>query len=140
MKTSFPNKADRKWYLVDAKGKTLGRLATVIASKLNGKDQVDYSPGIDNGAFVVVVNAEKFHVTGSKLQNKKYYRHSGYLGGLKTETLTDKLIKDPTFPIKAAVQGMLPKTRTRKFILKRLKLYTGSEHPHAGQNPETLTI
>jgi len=130
----------RDWYIVDAAGKTLGRLATQIAKILMGKHKVTYTPHVDNGDFVIVVNADKIHVTGKKLDKKIYYKHTGYFGHLKEETLRQKLQRKPEEVIYLAVRGMLPKNRLRKRMLKRLKIYAGPEHPHKAQNPKPLEI
>lgn len=128
----------RNWYIVDAKGKTLGRLATEIAIRLKGKHKPSYAPHVDNGDYVVVVNADKFVVTGKKMSDKKYYSHSGFLGGLKEITLDKLLAKKPTEPLQKAVYGMLPKNKLRKDMSDRLKLYVTESHPHTAQNPETI--
>ncbi len=141
MKTYHPTKSDldsRKWYLVDAQDKTLGRLAVRIASVLRGKHKPVYTPSIDTGDFVVVVNAEKIAVTGRKLDDKVYYRHSGYPGGIKATTLRKLLETRPEEALKKAVWGMLPKGRLGRAMFKKLKVYTGSEHPHKAQQPEPL--
>lgn len=141
MKTIMPKQIDntaRTWYVVDAKGKTLGRLATEIAIRLKGKHKPSYAPHVDNGDYVVVVNADKFVVTGKKMSDKKYYSHSGFLGGLKEITLDKLLVKKPTEPLQKAVYGMLPKNKLRKDMSVRLKLYVTESHPHTAQNPETI--
>jgi len=130
----------RDWYIVDAAGKTLGRLATEIAKILMGKHKVTYTPHVDNGDFVIVINADKIHVTGKKLDKKIYYKHTGYFGHLKEETLRQKLQKKPEELIYLAVKGMLPKNKLRKEMLKRLKVYAGPEHPHKAQNPKPLEV
>jgi large subunit ribosomal protein L13 len=130
----------REWYVVDAAGKTLGRLATQVAFVLRGKHKPTYSPAVDTGDCVIVINAEKIHVTGRKLDEKKYYRHSGYPGGLKEITLRDQLEKHPTRVIEHAVRGMLPKNRLGRQMLKHLKVYAGPEHPHASQQPQPLEL
>ena len=141
MKTYVATPADRErnWLLVDAEGQTLGRLATRIADALRGKDKPTYTPHVDTGDFVVVVNADKIHVTGNKLDDKKYYRHSGYPGGLKTRTLREQLDRRPTEVIRKAVRGMLPRNRLGRAQLRKLKVYAGPEHPHEAQRPEPLT-
>ena len=131
---------ERNWYVVDAEGKTLGRLASQIAAVLRGKHKPQYSPGVDVGDFVVVVNAEKIRVTGRKLEQKKYYRHSGYPGGLREFTLGTQLERHPTRVIKAAVRGMLPRGRLGRKQFKKLKVYAGPEHPHGGQNPTPVEM
>jgi len=142
MKTFMLRKEDvqRDWYLVDATGKTLGRLASEIAKILMGKHKPTYTPHVDNGDFVVVVNAEKIHVTGKKLEKKIYYWHTGYPGGLKSATLKELLQKKPTEVIRLAVRGMLPKNKLRDRRMKRLKVYAGPEHPHKAQNPKPLEL
>jgi len=133
-----PGDIERRWYVVDAEGKTLGRLATRIADILRGKGKPQYTPHVDTGDFVVVVNAEKIHVTGNKLDDKMIYRHSGYPGGLKVRPLREELERRPTEVLRKAVRGMLPKNRlARKQILK-LKIYAGPEHPHEAQAPTPL--
>ena len=128
----------REWYVVDAEGKTLGRLSTRIADTLRGKDKPQYTPHTDTGDFVVVVNAEKITVTGQKLDQKLYYRHSGYPGGLRSRTLREQLDRRPTEVIRAAVKGMLPRNRLARQQLTKLKVYAGPEHPHSAQNPQPL--
>jgi large subunit ribosomal protein L13 len=142
MKTFMLRKEDvqREWYVVDAAGKTLGRLASEIAKILIGKHKPTYTPHVDNGDFVVVVNAEKIHVTGKKLDKKIYYKHTGYMGHLKETTLREMLKKKPEEVIRLAVRGMLPKNKLRDRRMKRLKVYAGPEHPHAAQNPKPLEL
>ena len=142
MKTyvATPSDRERSWLLVDAADKTLGRLATQIADILRGKRKPQYTPHIDVGDFVIVVNAEKIAVTGNKLSDKRYYRHSGYPGGLKTRTLGDQLARRPEEVIRRAVRGMLPRNRLGRKQLTKLKVYAGPEHPHAAQKPEPLEI
>jgi large subunit ribosomal protein L13 len=130
-----PGEITREWYLVDAEGKTLGRLATQIADTLRGKRKPQYTPHVDTGDFVIVVNAEKIHVTGNKLDQKRYYRHSGYPGGLRSRTLREQLERRPTEVLRVAVKGMLPKNRLARQQITKLKIYAGPEHPHAAQNP-----
>jgi len=130
----------RKWYLVDAKDKILGRLATKIARILSGKDKPIYTPHIDTGDFVIVVNARKVRVTGRKEEGKIYYHHSGYPGGLKKETLAELREKKPEEIIRRAVKGMLPKNRLGRKMLKRLKVYPDENHPHQAQNPEPISL
>ncbi len=130
----------RNWHLVDAKGKTLGRLSSVVASVLKGKTKPVYTPHVDTGDFVIVVNAEKIHLTGSKLDQKVYYRHSGYPGGLKSITAGRLLKKKPEDIIKMAVQGMLPKTQLGKQMLTKLKVYAGDQHPHGAQQPVEMKL
>jgi large subunit ribosomal protein L13 len=133
-----PGEITREWYLVDAEGKTLGRLATQIADTLRGKRKPQFTPHVDTGDFVVVVNAEKIHVTGNKLDQKRYYRHSGYPGGLKSRTLREQLDRRPTEVLRVAVKGMLPKNRLARQQITKLKIYAGPEHPHEAQNPKPL--
>src|SRR5436309_6577817 len=130
-----PGEVERRWYLVDAEGKTLGRLATQIADLLRGKGKPQYTPHVDTGDFVVVVNAERIHVTGKKLDQKIYYRHSGYPGGLRQRTLAEQLARRPEEVLRRAVRGMLPKNRLAARQLVKLKIYAGPQHPHAAQNP-----
>ena len=134
--TAKPGEIQRDWYVVDAEGKTLGRLATQIADTLRGKRKPEYTPHVDTGDFVIVVNAEKIHVTGKKLDQKMVYRHSGFPGGLKTRTLREQLDRRPTEVIRKAVKGMLPKNKLAAAQLTKLKVYAGPEHPHAAQAPE----
>jgi large subunit ribosomal protein L13 len=131
-----PAEINREWYLVDAEGKTLGRLASEIAKILRGKNKPIYAPHLDTGDYVVVVNAEKIHVTGRKLDQKVYYRHSGYPGGLKTISLREQLKKHPTRVIRSAVWGMLPHNRLGRTMIKKLKVYAGDSHPHQAQQPK----
>jgi large subunit ribosomal protein L13 len=135
-----PGEVERRWYLVDADGKTLGRLATRIANTLRGKDKPEYTPHVDTGDFVVVVNAEKITVTGKKLDDKIYYRHSGYPGGIRSRTLREELERRPTEVIRKAVKGMLPRNRLARAQLTKLKVYAGPEHPHEAQNPQALPV
>src|SRR6185436_3532791 len=135
MKTYVATPADRQrtWYVVDAEGQTLGRLSTQIADALRGKRKPGYTPHVDTGDFVVVVNAEKIGVTGKKLQQKLYYRHSGYPGGIRSRTLAEQLDRRPTEVIRSAVKGMLPRNRLARQQLTKLKVYAGPEHPHDAQ-------
>jgi large subunit ribosomal protein L13 len=135
-----PSDRERNWVLVDANGQTLGRLATQIADALRGKRKPTFTPHIDTGDFVVVINAEKIAVTGNKRDDKRYYRHSGYPGGLKTRTLDEMLERKPEDVIRLAVRGMLPKTRLGRKQLTKLKVYAGPEHPHQAQQPQLLEI
>ena len=141
-KTYVTKKEDieREWYVVDATGQTLGRLATQVAHRLRGKHKPIYSPAVDAGDYVIVVNAEKIHVTGRKLDQKIYYHHSGYPGGLKEITLRNLLQKHPTRVIEHAVRGMLPKNRLGRRMFKKLKIYAGPEHPHEAQRPKPLEL
>ncbi len=142
MRTFMQRKEDvqREWFIVDATGKTLGRLATEIAKVLMGKHKPTYTPHVDGGDFVVVINAEKVFVTGKKLTDKIYYKHTGYMGHLKETTLKEMLEKKPEEVIRLAVRGMLPKNKLRDKRMKRLKVYAGPEHPHKAQNPKPLKV
>lgn len=142
MKTYVTKPADieRKWLVVDAEGQTLGRLATQIAVLLRGKHKPIYSPSVDCGDYVVVINAEKIAVTGNRMDQKVYYRHSGYPGGLKQIGLRDQLEKYPTRPVELAVKGMLPKNKLGRKMFKKLKVYAGAEHPHEAQMPEPYEL
>jgi large subunit ribosomal protein L13 len=135
-----PGEVARDWYLVDAEGQTLGRLATQIADTLRGKRKPQFTPHVDTGDFVIVVNAEKIRVTGNKLDQKRYYRHSGYPGGIRSRTLREQLDRRPTEVIRTAVRGMLPKNRLARKQLVKLKVYAGPEHPHESQNPKPLNL
>jgi large subunit ribosomal protein L13 len=136
--TAKPGEIERHWYVVDAESKTLGRLATQIADVLRGKDKPAYTPHVDTGDFVIVVNAEKVRVTGQKLDQKVYYRHSGYPGGLRSRSLREQLERRPEEVLRRAVRGMLPKNKLASAQLRKLKIYAGPDHPHAAQNPEPL--
>ncbi len=141
MKTITPSQLkgdERKWYIIDAKGQTLGRIATQIATILKGKNKVDFIPHLDNGDYVVVTNCDKFKVTWKKMTDKTYYRHTGYLGGLKEISLEDLLTKKPTKALEFAVNGMLPKNKLRSGMLSRLKLFTWDEHSFVAQKPELI--
>jgi large subunit ribosomal protein L13 len=142
VRTYQANSSDRErgWYVVDAQGQTLGRLATQIADILRGKRKPTYTPHVDVGDFVIVVNAEKIAVTGNKLRDKKYYRHSGYPGGIRSRTLGEMLERRPEEVIRKAVKGMLPRNRLARQQLRKLKVYAGPEHPHQAQQPENLEI
>lgn len=131
---------ERRWYVVDAQGKTLGRLATEVARILRGKHKPTFSPHLDVGDHVIIINADKIQVTGKKLDTKRYYRYSGYLGGLKSIVLREQLEKHPDRVLIHAIRGMLPKNRLGRAMLKKLKVYAGSEHPHAAQKPELLEL
>ena len=135
-----PSTVERKWYVVDAEGKTLGRLASEVANVLRGKNKPTYTPHIDTGDYVIVVNAEKIQVTGKKLDQKIYYHHSEYVGGMKEATLREMMQKKPEFVITHAVKGMRPKGPLGRQMLKKLHVYAGPEHNHAAQKPETLDI
>lgn len=130
----------RNWFVVDATGKTLGRLASEIARRLRGKHKPEFTPHVDTGDYIVVINAEKVSVTGNKLNDKIYYRHSGYPGGLKQESLGKKLMRKPIEVIELAVKGMLPKNILGRDIFRKLNVYAGNEHPHAAQQPQPLDI
>lgn len=134
------NDHKKEWYLLDAENKTLGRLATTIAQHLSGKNKPEYTPFIDTGDYIVIINAEKIHVTGNKLKDKKYYHHSGYQGGIKEISLEKQLVKAPELVIKHAVGGMLPKGPLGRKMLTKLKIYAGDKHPHQAQNLKTLSI
>ena len=138
--TAKPGEIERRWYVVDAEGQTLGRLATRIADTLRGKNKPQFTPHVDTGDFVVVVNAEKIAVTGKKLDEKIYYRHSGYPGGLKQRTLREQLDRRPTEVLRIAVKGMLPKNKLAARQLTKLKIYAGPEHPHTAQAPQPLEV
>jgi len=142
MKTyvATPATRERNWLVVDAAGQTLGRLATQIADALRGKRKPEYTPHCDTGDFVIVVNAEKISVTGNKRQEKRYYRHSGYPGGLRSRTLEEMLARRPEEVIRKAVKGMLPRNRLGRAQLTKLKVYAGPDHPHQAQKPEPMEI
>jgi large subunit ribosomal protein L13 len=143
MKTTLmanPETRKRDWYVVDAEGKTLGRLATQIADALRGKRKPDYTPHCDTGDFVIVINAEKIAVTGEKLRDKRYYRHSGYPGGIRSRTLGEMLQRRPEEVIRRAVRGMLPRNRLARRQLRKLKVYAGPDHPHEAQKPQEMEI
>jgi large subunit ribosomal protein L13 len=144
VKTFSPNaeeaKAQREWWIVDATGQTLGRLSTQIASVLRGKHKPTFSPHIDGGDFVIVTNCDKIHVTGGKLDNVRYYRHSRYPGGLKSRTMREQLDRFPDRVIFEAVKGMMPKTRLGRAQMKKLRIYSGGEHPHEAQQPKPLSV
>ncbi len=142
MKTyvATPATREREWLVVDATGKTLGRLATQIADTLRGKRKPEYTPHCDVGDFVIVVNAEKIAVTGNKRADKRYYRHSGYPGGLRSRTLREQLDRRPTEVLRTAVKGMLPKNRLARQQINKLKIYAGPEHPHEAQAPKPLEV
>lgn len=143
MKTqkSFYPKADdlsADWYLIDAEDQVLGRLASKVARIVRGKDKPTYTPSADTGDFVVIINADKIRVTGNKMKNKKYYRHSGYTGGLKERSLEDVLNRKPSDVLTMAVRGMLPKNSLGRKLQKKVKIYAGSEHPHTAQQPKEI--
>jgi large subunit ribosomal protein L13 len=140
MKTYSPKAGEvqRNWYVIDAQDKILGRMAAEIARRLRGKHKPEFAPHIDTGDFIVVVNAKKVKVTGQKLEKKKYYRHTGYPGGLKETTLARMMESKPEEVIRHAVKGMLPKNRLGRAMLKKLKVYAGPDHPHQAQQPQAL--
>ena len=142
MKTIFANgeTAKRDWLLIDADGKTLGRLASEVARRLRGKHKPEFTPNADAGDYVIIINAEKVHTTGNKLQGKVYWRHTEYPGGIKSTTLGKMLQEHPTRVIEKAVKGMLPKGPLGYAQFRKLKVYAGSEHPHAAQQPKTITL
>jgi large subunit ribosomal protein L13 len=135
-----PGEIAREWYLVDAEGQMLGRLATRIAETLRGKGKPQYTPHVDTGDFVVVVNADRIRVTGDKLDQKRYYRHSGYPGGLRSRTLREELERRPEEVLRTAVKGMLPRNRLARRQITKLKIYAGPEHPHGPQAPKPLQL
>jgi large subunit ribosomal protein L13 len=133
-----PREVTQHWYTVDAQGERLGRLATEIAATLSGKNKPQYARHIDVGDYVIVLNADKFEVSGSKMEQKRYWRHSGYPGGIRSRTLAEMLEKQPEEVIRKAVKGMLPRNRLGRQMLNKLKVYTGTEHPHEAQSPQPL--
>jgi large subunit ribosomal protein L13 len=135
-----PQNVEHNWLLVDAEGQTLGRMATEIASRLRGKHKPEYTPHVDTGDFIVVVNAEKVRVTGKKAKDKMYYSHSGYPGALKTFSFEKLIDRSPERVLKLAVKGMLPRTPLGRAMFKKLKVYAGTEHPHAAQQPQALQL
>lgn len=135
-----PQDVQHDWWVVDADGKTLGRLSTEIARRLRGKHKPEYTPHVDTGDFIVVVNVEKVHVTGNKAQDKLYYRHSGRPGGLKTRTFREEIALHPERVLESAVKGMLPKNPLGRAMFRKLKVYAGPEHPHTAQQPQLLDI
>ena len=142
MKTFYTpvKEIDRKWYIIDADGKILGRFASEIARRLRGKHKPTFCNFQDNGDFIVVVNADKIHLTGKKWDDKKYYRHTGYMGGIKEQTAKEVLKNKPEELLRIAVKGMLPKNKLGRKQLKKLKIYAGKDHPHQAQQPENLDI
>lgn len=143
MTKTFSAKAEtirRGWYVVDAKGKTLGRLSTEIARRLRGKHKPEYTPHVDTGDYIIVLNAEQIQVTGNKANDKVYYRHSGYPGGLKEETFAKKIVRQPVQVLEHAVKGMLPKNPLGRTMFRKLNIYAGNAHPHAAQQPQSLEI
>lgn len=135
-----PEDIERRWYVVDAEGKILGRLASEVAKILRGKHKPYFAPHLDTGDYVIVMNAAKIRVTGKKLEDKIYYRHSGYPGGLRSTTLAEMLKKRPTRVIRLAVRGMLPHNRLGRAMMRKLKIYEGESHPHQAQNPQELEL
>ena len=135
-----PAEVQRAWFVVDAEGQTLGRLASTVATDLRGKHKPIYSPAVDCGDYVIVVNADKVAVTGKRLEQKRYYRHSLYIGGLKEISLRDQMQKHPERVIESAVRGMLPKNALGRKMFKKLKVYAGGEHPHAAQLPQPMEL
>jgi len=139
-KSTKPAEVTRDWYLVDATGKTLGRLASEIARRLRGKHKAEYTPHVDTGDYIVVVNAEKIHVTGNKMKDKMYHHHTGYIGGLKSASLEKVLQTNPERAIEKAVKGMMPRGPLGREMYSKLKVYAGTEHKHAAQQPVPLDI
>jgi large subunit ribosomal protein L13 len=135
-----PAEVTRDWYIIDAEGKTLGRMATEIARRLRGKHKPEYTPHVDTGDYIVVINAEKIHVTGNKMKQKLYHHHTGYIGNLKSISLEKLLQKSPTAAVEKAVKGMLPKNPLGRAMFKKLKVFAGGEHTHAAQQPQQLDI
>ncbi len=135
-----PAEVRRDWFIIDADGKTLGRMATEIARRLRGKHKAIYTPHVDTGDYIVVINADKVRVTGNKLKDKMYYHHTGYIGGIKSISLEKQLDKAPDRVIKTAVKGMLPKNPLGRAMFGKLKVYAGAEHPHTAQQPKVLEI
>lgn len=135
-----PETVQRSWHIVDAEGKILGRLATQIAHRLRGKHKPEYTPYTDTGDYIIVINAEKISVTGKKASDKIYYRHSGYIGGIKQATFSELQARHPQRILEIAVKGMLPKGSLGRAMLRKLKVYAGSEHSHAAQQPELLSL
>jgi len=142
MKTVFvkPALAERKWFVIDAEGKVMGRLAAKVASMVRGKNKAIYAPHHELGDYVVVINADKVVVTGRKAQQKLYYRHSGYVGGLKSNTFEKLIARHPTAPLENAIKGMLPKGPLGRKMAKNAKIYAGAQHPHAAQNPTAIDL
>jgi large subunit ribosomal protein L13 len=135
-----PAEVKRDWYIIDAEGKTLGRMSAEIAARLRGKHKPEYTPHVDCGDYIVVINADKIKVTGNKMRNKKYHHVTGYVGNLKTTDLGTLLREKPTRPVEIAVKGMLPRGPLGRAMFKKLKVYAGAEHPHAAQQPKVLDI
>ena len=135
-----PNEVQRDWYVVDAQGRTLGRLATEVARRLRGKHKPEYTPHVDTGDYIVIINAEKIRVTGNKLKDKTYYRHTGYVGNLKSESLENLLKRAPERVLELAVKGMLPRNPLGRQMFKKLKVVQGENHPHQAQQPLPLDL
>ncbi|MGV6810094.1 MAG: 50S ribosomal protein L13 [bacterium] len=135
-----PAEVKRDWYVVDAEGKTLGRLASEVARRLRGKHKPEYTPHVDTGDYIVIVNAAKVRVTGNKTQNKMYYRHTGYIGNMKSNNFAEMIDKHPERVIELAVKGMLPKNPLGRAMYRKMKVYAGSEHQHEAQQPQALEI
>lgn len=135
-----PHEVVRDWFVIDADGKTLGRMATEIARRLRGKHKAEFTPHVDTGDYIVVINAGKLHVTGNKVADKIYYRHTGYPGGIRQENLGQMLARKPEMVIEKAVKGMMPHNPLGRAMLRKLKVYAGAEHPHAAQQPQELQI
>ena len=135
-----PGSVEQEWYIVDAEGKTLGRLASEIASRLRGKHKPEYTPHVDTGDYIVVVNAEKIHVTGNKAKDKIYYKHTGYVGNMKSISFEKLIERAPERALKTAVKGMLPKNPLGRAMFSKLKVYAGDAHPHTAQQPKELNI
>ncbi|GAA4901514.1 50S ribosomal protein L13 [Ferrimonas pelagia] len=138
--TAKPESVQRDWFIIDAEGKTLGRMATEVARRLRGKHKAEYTPHVDTGDYIVIINAEKVTVTGNKAQNKMYYSHSGYPGGIKEINFSDLQDRRPEMIIEKAVKGMLPKGPLGRAMFRKLKVYAGAEHKHAAQQPQVLDI
>ncbi|WP_053980586.1 50S ribosomal protein L13 [Marinagarivorans algicola] len=135
-----PETVKRDWYIIDASGKTLGRMSTEIANRLRGKNKPEFTPHVDGGDYIVVINAEKVHVTGNKAKDKMYYSHSGYIGGIKSISFEKLIAKAPERAIEFAVKGMMPKGPLGRAMFKKLKVYAGESHPHSAQQPKELNI
>lgn len=142
MKTVFvkPADAERNWFVIDAQDKVLGRIAARVASIVRGKEKATFAPHQELGDYVVVINADKIAVTGSKRQTKMYYRHSGYVGGLKSDTFEELAVRHPSAPLELAIKGMLPKGPLGRKLLKNVKIYAGADHPHVAQNPRAIEL
>ena len=135
-----PETVKRDWYVIDAAGKTLGRMSSEIAHRLRGKHKPEFTPHVDTGDYIVVINAEKVHVTGNKAKDKQYYHHTGYIGGIKSISFEKLIAKAPESAIQIAVKGMLPKNPLGRAMFRKLKVYAGGEHPHAAQQPQALEL